>query len=61
MPSPDQPARLAACQARAGLLTAGYATTESFARGKGYEWVCATCHEDFAEEFRWESEEPAAT
>lgn len=42
------------------VLTAGYATTEAFARGKGYEWVCATCYEDFAEEFRWESEKPAA-
>jgi hypothetical protein len=40
------------------VLTAGYATTASFARGEGYEWVCATCYEDFAEEFRWESEAP---
>ena len=43
------------------VLTAGYATTESFARGEGYEWVCAACYEDFADEFRWESDEPAAS
>lgn len=43
------------------VLTAGYATTDSFARGEGAEWVCATCYEDFAAEFHWESEEPTAT
>ncbi|MCG2800093.1 MAG: hypothetical protein L6367_16330 [Cellulomonas sp.] len=41
--------------ATADVLCAGYTTTESFARGEGYEWVCATCYEDFAVEFRWES------
>jgi hypothetical protein len=48
-------------RAQPDVLTAGYATTESFARGEGYEWVCARCYADFAEEFRWESEKPPTT
>ena len=43
------------------VLTAGHSTTESFARGEGYEWVCAACYEEFADEFRWESDEPTAS
>jgi hypothetical protein len=35
------------------VLTEGYATTSAFARGEGYEWVCAECFADFRDEFAW--------
>lgn len=43
------------------VLTAGYATTASFARGEDYEWVCATCYADFAAEFHGETDQQATT
>ena len=35
------------------ILLEGCATTEDFVRGAEYEWVCAECSCDFAEEFGW--------
>ncbi len=35
------------------ILLEGYATTEDFVRGAEYEWVCAECFGDFAEELGW--------
>ena len=34
-------------------LDEGYATTSSYPRGAGYEWVCPSCFDDFAEELGW--------
>lgn len=47
--------------AESGPLTSGYATTSLFARGENDEWVCASCYEDFAEEFQREPDTSMTT
>jgi hypothetical protein len=46
-------AKLSATHDR-GSIDEGYATTATYARGAGYEWVCPPCFDDFAEEFGWQ-------
>lgn len=35
------------------ILKAGFATTESYARGAEYDWVCETCFNELKAELGW--------
>lgn len=46
---------------RADIIHEGYATTEEFARGPDYEWLCVPCFEEFSAVMKWRDVTPAVS